>query len=605
MPGWRHAFSLSRQAVTDATPPGTIALVEHGVAAAEGSHGRFEDRVNLYPIPTNEPADPLNWLRWRKVACMASLALYAFVANYISASMAPALPLWNREFRRDHRPVKDLMQLVAFNVMVLGLGNIIWVPLSNIVGRRLVLVSSTFILLVATGCGIGLSGFTTTLIIRIFQGFGSSASETVVPAVVGDLFFVHERGGWMAFYTASLASGSVVGGIAGGYVVSDLGWFAQFLVATYLAGAAFACAVFLVPETMFNRARPPLPIERNLPRVSRIFGNANVPEPEVASIASVAPRLSLGSLPSMSLTIPSRLYWAPSIASSTHWMTWYDPTDSDENLPQATTSNARTEPEAPQHPEHPEHPEHPPYTFADSMRFGLYKGKVWYQFRKPWSTLRLPVVWVIMLQYGGLVGGVAVISTVGPQILSLPPYRWGQNAGLLFVGALVGIICGGFCTGLLADRRLKQRARNQDHGYAEPESRLMLMVPSLLIGTCGLTVFGACAQYSGRYQWIGLQFAYGMVAFALTQVPSIWFGYLIDAFDNLASDCFVMICILRGLIPFAWTFFVAQWVERDGFLIPFGGFTAILGGFSLLTIPILLVGKRLRIATARYVVGNQ
>jgi hypothetical protein len=42
-----------------------------------------------------------------------------------------------------------------------------------------------------------MEGFNTTLIIRIFQGIGSSASETVTPAVVGDLFFVHERGTWM------------------------------------------------------------------------------------------------------------------------------------------------------------------------------------------------------------------------------------------------------------------------------------------------------------------------------------------------------------------------------------------------------------------------
>lgn len=52
----------------------------------------------------------------------------------------------------------------------------------------------------ATACGIHFTGFTVTLIIRILQGFGSSASETVVPAVVGDLFFVHERGRWMVCY---------------------------------------------------------------------------------------------------------------------------------------------------------------------------------------------------------------------------------------------------------------------------------------------------------------------------------------------------------------------------------------------------------------------
>jgi MFS family permease len=81
--------------------------------------------------------------------------------------------------------------------LVLGLGNIIWVPLSNVFGRRLTLILSTMVLFGATACGIHFTGFTVTLIIRILQGFGSSASETVVPAVVGDLFFVHERGRWM------------------------------------------------------------------------------------------------------------------------------------------------------------------------------------------------------------------------------------------------------------------------------------------------------------------------------------------------------------------------------------------------------------------------
>ena len=80
---------------------------------------------------------------------------------------------------------------------------------------------------------------------------------------------------------------------------------------------------------------------------------------------------------------------------------------------------------------------------------------------------------------------------------------------------------------------------------------------------------------------------------------------MIDAYSNLASDCFVMVCILRGLIPFGWTFFVAQWVEKDGYLVPFAGFTAIMGVFSLFIIPIMCGGKRLRIATARYVNANQ
>lgn len=132
-----------------------------------------------------------------------------------------------------------------------------------------------------------------------------------------------------------------------------------------------------------------------------------------------------------------------------------------------------------------------------------------------------------------------------------------------------------------------------------------MLLPSLAVATGGLLVFGFCAQNPGRYQWVGLEFAYGMVSFALTQVPSIWSSYLIDSYAQLANDCFVMICILRGIISFAWTFFVSQSVQRDGYLIPLGGFTVIMGVFSLLILPVIWMDKRMRIATARYVVGNQ
>ncbi|KAK4157152.1 hypothetical protein C8A00DRAFT_40385 [Chaetomidium leptoderma] len=604
MPGWRYAFSLPGEAVKAATPPGTVVLIEHSVTH---QNGRFVDRVVHSPLPTADPADPLNWPRWRKVACMSAVSFYAFVSNYISASLAPALPIWNLEFPHDPRPTKDLMELVAFNVLVLGLGNIFWVPLSNIFGRRPILVLSTLVLLGASACGIPFGGFTATLIIRIFQGLGSSASETVTPAVVGDLFFVHERGSWMAFYTASLAGGSVVGGITGGYIAVELGWFKQFWFATGLAGLAFFATVFLVPETMFDRGKHSLPVQRTLPRPSRYVPRTRTP----------APKLSLMTLPSIRFTLPSRFNWRrsgdPELA-----LTWYQtsssvnlasesssPTNEQQQQQQQRASRAASMAATPNNNNNDAATQYQPYTFQRSLQFSPYRGQVLYQFKKPWSTLYLPATWIIMLQYGGLVGGVAVISTVGPQILTSPPYLWGEHAGLLFVGALVGIVVGGVCTGLMADRRLKKQARDQDHGYAEPEARIAVMVPSLAIGTGGLLVFGFCAQYPGRYRWVGLECAYGMVAFALAQVPSIWFGYLIDAYDQLASDCFVMICILRGIIPFAWTFFVAQWVERNGFLVPFGGFTAIMGVFSLLIIPILCGGKRMRIATARYVVGNQ
>ncbi|KAK0652357.1 major facilitator superfamily domain-containing protein [Cercophora newfieldiana] len=602
MPGWKYAFSLTRDAVKAATPPGTVRLIEHGTT--QQPDGRYVDDLIRFPVPTSDPADPLNWAPWRKISCLTIICLYAFVCNFISASIAPALPIWNLSFPQDPRLFDDLMRFVALNILLLGLGNIFWVPLANIFGRRPVLVISALILFVATACGTIISNFNQVLAIRILQGLGSSVSETVAVAIVGDMFFVHERGSRMAFFTASLAGGSVVGGIAGGYISTRLGWFAIFKVNAALSGVVFLSAVFLVPETIYERDSPCLPIQRNLPRASRYFPR------------TPAPYLSLGSLPStMQMTLPSRFLGSVTIDPMGPTLTWYQTSSSSDlssSVPSSIPSSCSPTPARRQSKRTRSSRatiftglRYRRYTYLRSLTFGMYRGKVLHQFTKPWTTLRLPATWIVMLQYGGLVGSVAVISSVGPQILSLPPYEWGQNSGLLFVGALVGIVCGGAYTSFLADHRLKELAKNQDYGFGEPESRVPIMLPSLAVATGGLLVFGFCAQYPGPHQWVGLEFAYGMVAFALTQVPSIWFSYLVDSYAQLASDCFVMVCILRGVIPFAWTFFVSQWIAKDGFLIPFGSFTVIMGVFSLLIVPLIWAGKRMRIATARYVVGNQ
>lgn len=167
-----------------------------------------------------------------------------------------------------------------------------------------------------------------------------------------------------------------------------------------------------------------------------------------------------------------------------------------------------------------------PYTFVRSLGFIKPPGGWLHHFLQPWRTLALPGTWVVMLHYGGLVGGIVTISTIGPQIMAQPPYLWGSNAGLINIGALIGSILGAIYTYLLSDSRLKSQAKHESHGFAEPESRLPTMFPALLIATGGFLTFGFCAQNPGPNVWVGLQFGYGMISFGLMQVPSIGFNYV-------------------------------------------------------------------------------
>lgn len=79
---------------------------------------------------------------------------------------------------------------------------------------------------------------------------------------------------------------------------------------------------------------------------------------------------------------------------------------------------------------------------------------------------------------------------------------------------------------------------------------------------------------------------------------------LIDSYSHLAGDCFVAVCILRSVIAFAWTFFVSEWISSRGAAEPFGIFGMLMGLFSLLIVPLWVYGKRMRVATASYVLDG-
>lgn len=222
-------------------------------------------------------------------------------------------------------------------------------------------------------------------------------------------------------------------------------------------------------------------------------------------------------------------------------------------------------------------------TFGQSMRVGTYRGSLLRNFLNPWRSLAFPGTWVVMLHYGGLLGGLVTIATVGPQLLAAPPYLWGSNVGLLNVGAVIGGILGFGATYLAADSYLTRRAKKERHGFAEPESRLPALFPALFIATTGIWTFGFCAANPSEKAWAGMLVGYGMVGFGITQIPSVGFNYLIDSYRSISADCFVMTTISRAVVSFAWSFFAAGWVQSAGPALPFGIFGMLMGIFALTT----------------------
>lgn len=414
---------------------------------------------------------------------------------------------------------------------MMGASSVIWVPLSNVFGRRIVLVVAPLIMtLCSMWCGLA-TKFNGILAARALQGFGAAPADTVAPQVVGEIFFVHQHGRAMAVYTLFLSGRSSLGGIVGGYIASNLGYKYIFWVSTALSGAVFAINLLLIPETLFDREK---------------FMHTNHRQDHEGIDADKASSTKLETVS------PSRL---ASIQ---------------------------------------------PLTFGQSLKTGVYRGSLLKQLIAPWLTLQFPGTWMVMLHYGGLLGGFVSMDTVAPELLAKPPYLWGANVGLFSLSGIVGLGIGAVVTYLVADLLILTKAKHDRRGLYEPEDSLLTLVPALFLATFGILVFGLCAENPGPHTWGGLVIGCGMLAFGLIQILSVGFNYLVESYTAVSANCFVMVTLLRAIISFAWTFFVGDWVVSAGAALPFGIFTMLMGVFSLLFIPVWLFGKRFRIATAQY-----
>ena len=329
---------------------------------------------------------------------------------------------------------------------------------------------------------------------------------------------------YQAIYTVFLSVGSFVAGIAGSYIAGNLGWRYIFWVTLALCACDLLLQIFFVPETSFDRAAQ-LTAEGHSGN-NTSDGSFNGEKEPTSHAHEHQPAAYLhGGCPRVNGTI----------------------------------------------------------SLAQSMKIGVYRGNFVKHFLDPWRSLLFPGTWVVMGHYGGLLAGLVTISTIGPVMLSMPPYLWGNNVGLLNIGALVGGFLGFFSTYFLVDRLTVRGAKHTSHGLAEPERRLPVMFPALCLATAGIWTFGFSAAHPAPHAWAGMVVGYGMVAFGIMQIPSIGFSYLIDSYHSIASDCFVMTTISRAVVSFAWTFFTATWVGRAGESRPFGIFGMLMGVFALLT----------------------
>lgn len=175
---------------------------------------------------------------------MAPFDLLASLAMDIYLPVVPSMPA-----ALGAGPALIQLTLTAY-MLVLGLGQLVFGPLSDRVGRRPVVLGGAAAFAVASFLLAGASGGHVFLGLRILQALGASAALVAVFATVRDVYADRPQGASIyGLFSAMLAFVPAVGPILGAIVALAWGWRAIFFSLGVLASLALIHAWLRWPET--------------------------------------------------------------------------------------------------------------------------------------------------------------------------------------------------------------------------------------------------------------------------------------------------------------------------------------------------------------------
>ncbi|POS73857.1 hypothetical protein DHEL01_v207750 [Diaporthe helianthi] len=205
-----------------------------------------ETQYKLVTFTPGDPENPKNWSKAYKWYCTMVVAITCFVVAFASSVVTADLVGVRETFN-----VSEEIALLTITLFVVGfgVGPVIFAPLSEIYGRRIIygstlLIAVVFIIPCAVAKNIG-----TLLVCRAIDGIAFSAPMTLVGGTLADLWRNEERGVPMAAFSAAPFIGPAIGPLIGGYLSDATGWRWLYWIQLIFAFVVWVLITFTVPET--------------------------------------------------------------------------------------------------------------------------------------------------------------------------------------------------------------------------------------------------------------------------------------------------------------------------------------------------------------------
>ena len=248
-----------------------------------------------------------------------------------------------------------------------------------------------------------------------------------------DSYFQHERGTYIALYALLLAGSNFFAPIISGFIADGQGWQWVLYWCAIFNAIGFVFLFVFMEET--NYSRPIILSHENDPELSKPPKHGSENEGKLEESANMEASAS----------------------------------SSGQSLPQKT--------------------------YFDKLKlvrsFDIHKpNHLLSMAARPLIFLTFPVIFYAGFCYGSNLVWFNVLNGTASLILAGPPYNFAASlVGVTYVSPLIGVAIGSLYTGYIGDRIVLWMAR-RNKGILEPEHRLWLFTPSLLLIPFGLILWG-------------------------------------------------------------------------------------------------------------------
>ncbi|KAH9904762.1 MFS general substrate transporter [Xylariomycetidae sp. FL2044] len=208
--------------------------------------GQGGGRYKLVTFVPDDPENPKNWSKAYKWYCTMVVAVTCFAVAFASSVVTADIAGVATEF-----DVSEEVALLTISLLVVGfgVGPMIFAPLSEVLGRRIIYATTLFVAVVfIIPCAVA-KNIGTLLVCRAIDGIALSAPMTLVGGTLADLWKADERGIPMAAFSAAPFIGPAIGPLVGGYLSDALGWRWLYWVQLILTFVVWVLISFTVPET--------------------------------------------------------------------------------------------------------------------------------------------------------------------------------------------------------------------------------------------------------------------------------------------------------------------------------------------------------------------